>query len=167
MEIGLNEKQLAYLHQVSKIRFHLLAKTFLLPIAILIGLFIFFTWRTFAGHNLSHIISDGLILPQMILFGVPIVALLVIFTFYYWIRIVPLKKDIKLNSGEQLDFKIIRKTYFPITNECFFFFEELDIPNMKIDKQTFASYDEGSYFYIYRGLHSEIVFENYMRFDIF
>ena len=95
-----------------------------------------------------------------------IISTSVFFIINYLRRIIPLNKDINKCIGEQLDRKIIRKTYFPVTNEYFFFFEEVEIPNIKIDPNTFLDYEEGSFFYIYRAKHSKIVYENYMRFDL-
>ena len=167
MEIGLNEKQLIYLKQVYTVR----SKFLLGPTIFFLCILLMILAYQFNNIN-DNLKGIGLMAIQYkqtafaFYFLLPTIILLIIISIYCWQHLVSIERDIKNRSGEQVDFQILRKAYFPITNECFFFFREEEIPNIQIDHVTFLSYDEGSYFYIYRSLHSKIVFENYLRFDL-
>jgi len=95
----------------------------------------------------------------MILGGIPMIIL-------YIKRIVPLSKDIKNKVGVKLKLQVIRKQFFPLTNEHYLFLAATTIPNVKVDRSTFKHYQEGDYYTIDQSKHSKITFEDYDRYDI-
>lgn len=80
--------------------------------------------------------------------------------------ILPLNKDIKQRSGILEQHQIIRKEYFPLSGHAYFFFVEIDIPNITVNESTYYSYEQGDFISIRKAKHSKIVFEDIDRQEI-
>lgn len=86
---------------------------------------------------------------------------------YFFIKtFAPLNKDIKQKTGVTEKHQIIRKQHFPITDDYFFFFAEMEIPNTPVSSHTFNQYQAGDYFSIQKAKHSKIIFEYVDRYSI-
>lgn len=79
-------------------------------------------------------------------------------------RIYPYRRDWKLGKKEVISYTIIRKTYFPMTDEYFFSFDNPDYMHYKVDADLYTSMNEGDVVNIYRGKYSKQVFEKDARF---
>lgn len=69
----------------------------------------------------------------------------------YWLR-----KDIQERSGVYVAKEIIRKS-IPYTARYFFFFDDLKMPHVEVDQETYYRYAEGEIFWILRSTHARIV----------
>lgn len=100
--------------------------------------------------------------------GFAIIALIVYkLVNYFFIKTIgPLNRDIKYKIGVIEKHQIIRKQHFPITNDHFFFFAEMEIPNIPIDALTYKHYQAGDYFTIHKAKYSKVVFEDIDRQEI-
>ncbi len=82
----------------------------------------------------------------------------------YFKRIYSYRRDLKLGQKEVVSYTIIRKTYFPMTDEYFFSFDNPDYMHYKVDADLYISMNEGDMINIYRGKYSRQVFEKDARF---
>ncbi len=149
MEFELNELQIAYLEKIKKQRTSFFLKAlgglFLIPLAtILLG-------------SLVGLLIYGSI--AFVLGGIQMIIL-------YIKRIIPLRKDLKHQTGIKIKLQVIRKQFFPLTNEYYLFFNDTNIPNIKVDSVSYNHYKDGDYYTIGQSKHSKIIFEDYERFDL-
>ena len=85
---------------------------------------------------------------------------------FWFKRVYPLKYDADSGVKEKVPYMIMRKEYFPLTNQ---FYVALDDPNYlhhEIDEDTYHSCVEVGFIYVYRGTKSKFVFEDNGRFTI-
>lgn len=86
----------------------------------------------------------------------------VIYYFFLGI-IIKLNKDIKLRSGVIEKHELIRKQYFPLTKDLFFFFADPDISNLRVDVNTYNRFTEGDFYPILRAKYSKVVLQDVER----
>lgn len=84
----------------------------------------------------------------------------------FYKRVYNYKRDLKLGQKEKVTYTIIRKTYFPMTGQYFFSFDNPDYMHYEVDADLYASMDEGDSISIYRGKYSKHVFEKDARFTL-
>ena len=105
---------------------------------------------------------------QMILLNtayleVPIIATFFIFLFR---KVLPFRKDIRCGVKEKVPYQIIRKEYFPLTNEYYVALDDPDYMHHKLDEATYSQVNEGDNMYLYRAIYSKYVFEINGRYTI-
>lgn len=157
MDFELKNVHIDYLKHIKRLRLRFLLKIYggllLLPLSIMVLYLI----------NGEHILDSlGIIIITSPFFMIVAIAIYLPFAKKMYLT----SKDIRHKSGEKIKRQIIVKRYFPITNDYFFLFAEVKIPNIKIDSLTFSHYQEGDYFTVSIAKYSKIVFEDYERFDL-
>lgn len=165
-EFRLNDLHIEYLKGLRRNKRRLLFGSYGTFIIMFIVVFL---WPI-GGLLLEAKISGDNWLEQHIfqIVGFPILAVVVYKVIGHFIvkTIIPLNKDIKQRSGILESHQIIRKQYFPMTGHAYFFFDEIDIPNITVDEPTFHHYKEGDYISVRKAKHSRIVFEDVDRQEI-
>ena len=81
-------------------------------------------------------------------------------------RIQPFKADLKLGMKAKVPYVIVRKEYFPLTNQCYVGFDDPSYLHHEIDQDTFSQVNEGDVMYIYRGIKSKYTFEENGKFSL-
>ena len=163
MEFSLKEAQIERLIHLRNHKRAFLIKAFL-GFMVLATVTIFYPLGVLLFHmklaNDSQYIYQigGVIVFAIILYG--------LINYFFLRTIRPLNKDIKNKVGSIEKHQIIRKQHFPITNDYFFFFAEIKIPNIPVDPLTFKYYQPGDYFTIHRAKYSKVVFEDISRQEI-
>ena len=105
---------------------------------------------------------------QMILINIVLLESMLIIPgiFIFFRRIYPYRKDLKLGMKEKIPYTIIRKEYFPFTNQCYVAFDDPDYMHHEIDADTYNKVEEGDVMYIYRAIKSKYTFEENGRFSL-
>jgi len=86
---------------------------------------------------------------------------------YFWFKnVYSFKKDADSGIKEKVPHRIVKKEYFPMTNQCFVGFDDPDYLHHEIDADTFDKCNEGDMMYLYRAIKSKYVFEKDGRFSI-
>ena len=86
--------------------------------------------------------------------------------FVFLRRIQPFKADLKLGMKAKVPYVIVRKEYFPLTNQCYVGFDDPSYLHHEIDQDTFGQVNEGDVMYIYRGIKSKYTFEENGKFSL-
>lgn len=166
MEFELNTNQLDYLKRIRRVRARFILKVYV----GLLTIPIFFIIMSISENGLPHELNWSIIIEH---FYVPIfISILIIvlasipIIIIYLVRLHPLAKDIRKRTGIKKNKQIIRKNYFHLTDEYYLFFQEVKMPNIKVDHLTYNHYAVGDYFSISTAKYSKEVFENYDRFEI-
>ena len=105
---------------------------------------------------------------QMILFSAlyiegPIIAS---FFIFFFTRVYPFRRDIKSGVKEVVPYTIVRKEFFPLTDQYYVALDDPDYMHHEIDEATYNKVNEGDYMYLNRAIHSKYVFEINGRFTI-
>lgn len=87
-------------------------------------------------------------------------------TVFWFKRVYPLKHDADSGLKEKVPYMIMRKEYFPLTNQFYVALDDPDYLHHEIDEDTYYSCAEGGFIYVYRGAKSKFVFEDNGRFTI-
>ncbi|MCW3123459.1 MAG: hypothetical protein JWQ38_2951 [Flavipsychrobacter sp.] len=93
---------------------------------------------------------------------------IVISTGVYFLvkRILPYKKDANSGIKEKVPYEIIRKEYFPLTDQYYFALDDPNYLHHEVDAVFFSSCNEGDSIFVYRAIRSKFVFEANGRFSI-
>ena len=86
------------------------------------------------------------------------------FLFIWYKKVDPISRDLKGGVKDKIPYEIVRKEYFPLTNQ---FYVALDDPNYlhhEIDEATYYNCSEGGLIYVFRAPLSKFVFEESGRF---
>jgi len=105
---------------------------------------------------------------QMILIDTIFIEGPIITTFFIFFfgRVFPYRRDIRSGVKERVPYTIVRKEYFPLTNEYYVALDDPDYMHHKIDEATYNQVNEGDNMYLSRAIHSKYVFEINGRFTI-
>jgi hypothetical protein len=166
MEFELGEKHIEYLKHIRKVKINFFLR---------ILLAVFFIPAALVSLQIIGVIMDPN--PQfgnifkgfstLAVFFLPVVLIIIIKYLQPLLKdLKKINKDIRLKSGVMQGLLISRKKYFTLSQQCFFFFDNPKIQNIKIDSNTFQQYQEGDTFSFGIAQYSQIIFEDYLRFDI-
>lgn len=89
-----------------------------------------------------------------------LLILLVSGIYFYIRRVLTYKKDAVSGLKERLAYTIVRKEYFPMTNQYYVMFDDPAYPHHETDEETWYNCYEGGYFFIYRAVRSKFVFND-------
>lgn len=84
------------------------------------------------------------------------------FVYYFFTRIAPLAKDIKLKIGTYVPLEITQKS-IPYHNRCFMFLHSLKVPYIEVDYATYFHYQIGDEINILFGKYSKIHIDEYLN----
>jgi len=101
-------------------------------------------------------------------FSVSVIALIVISSalFFLFKKVMPFLKDFRSGVKEKVPYSIVRKEYFPLTNQYYVALDDPDYMHHEIDEETYYKVCEGDNMYIYRAINSKYIFELNGRFTI-
>jgi len=86
--------------------------------------------------------------------------LLIIPCVYFWVkRVYPLKRDADSGVKEMVPYMILRKEYFPLTNQYYVALDDPKYLHHEMDEESYRQCFEGGFIYVYRGITSGFVFE--------
>ena len=86
--------------------------------------------------------------------------------YFYVKRVLAFRIDAESGIKERIAYTIIRKTYYPMTNQYYLTFDDPLYPHHETDRDTWYNCYEGGYFFIYRAKKSKFVFEENGRFNV-
>lgn len=112
------------------------------------------------GHELNN--TELFIIMLIFLPGLISVCGIVI----YLKKIHTYKKDVLLGMKEEVSYAIVRKQYFPRTNQYFLSFDDPKYMHYEVDALVYNAYNIGDTFPIYRGVYSKQVFEKNGRYTL-
>jgi len=95
--------------------------------------------------------------------------LLVTTIFFGWIfykRVNPFRKDYKQGVKVTVIYTIVRKTYFPYTNQYFIELNDPDYMHHEVDEAFYNNCSDGDTAYLYMAPCSKYIFEKNGRFTI-
>jgi hypothetical protein len=166
MEFELNELHIDYLKKVKKVRIRS-CKIFLSRTALL--LFIFFALPfAYIGYDQAQDCTAEIYFFYPFLFIMGAIFLIVGFSFLvlFFQGILPLTEDINYGKGVKKSVQIINKSYFPITNDYYIFLDSKEPENIKVDHISYSHYQIGDYYTLFEAKYSDVVFEDFDRFEI-
>jgi hypothetical protein len=113
--------------------------------------------------NAVSLSADGMWLVNLSVLGGIVIGSGVLILFK---RILPFKKDAASGVKEKIPFTIIRREYFPLTNQFFVALDDPDYLHHEIDEDIYHKCAEGDTIYLYRGVQSKYISEENGRFSI-
>jgi len=81
-------------------------------------------------------------------------------------RVYPFRKDYKSGLKELVPFAIIRKEYFPFSNQYFVFFDDAKYAYHEVDADVYTECTQGTIIRLNRGIYSKHIFEKDGRFTV-
>lgn len=87
--------------------------------------------------------------------------------YFYITAVRAYKLDADSGIKDKIPYTIIRKEYFPLTNQFFVGFDDPKYLHHEIDEGTYHQCAEGDIMYIYRAIRTKFVFEENGRFTLF
>jgi len=93
-------------------------------------------------------------------------VLLATYIRFYIKKVLAYKRDAESGMKERIAYTIVRKEYFPETDQYFVTFDDPDYMHHETNRDTWYNCHEGGYFFIYRAKKSKYVFEESGRFSI-
>ena len=166
MHFYLTERHIEYLKHIKKVKLNFFFRVVLAVVFIPATLFAIQIIGVFNNYNpqFSDIFKG---FGTLAIFFLPVVLFIIIKYLQPLLDdLRKLNKDINLKSGEMKVLRISRKQFFALSQQCFFFFDDPKIHNLKIDSTTYQQYQVGDTFSFGTSKYSEIIFEDYLRFDI-
>ena len=88
------------------------------------------------------------------------------FGYFYVRQVLAVKRDADSGIKERVPYTIVRKEYFPLTNQYFVAIDDPDYLHHEIDADTYAMCTEGDNIYLERTIKSKLVFEENGRFSL-
>jgi hypothetical protein len=86
--------------------------------------------------------------------------------FFVFTRILPFRKDLKSGVKEKIPFEVIKKQYFPLTNQYYLTLNDPRYEYHETDEELYNAISEGDNVYLYRAIYSKYMFEENGRFTI-
>ncbi len=86
--------------------------------------------------------------------------------FFLFRNVLPFKTDAECGMKEKIPFTVIRKQYFPITDQYYVWFDDPEYEHHEVDADTYNKVNEGDNMYVYRAINSKYIFELNGRFTI-
>lgn len=112
------------------------------------------------GHDLTgieyYLVTNGGLLLLLNVLGI----------MTYLKAVNPYRKDLKLGMKEKVGYMIISKSYFPLTNQYYFNFDNPDLMHYEVDADLYNAACEGDTAFLYRAKYSKQVFEKNGRFTL-
>ena len=93
-------------------------------------------------------------------------VLLISYISFYIKSVLAYKRDAGSGVKERIAYTIVRKEYFPDTDQYFVSFDDPNYMHRETNRETWYNCDEGGYFFVYRAKRSKYVFEDNGRFNI-
>lgn len=87
--------------------------------------------------------------------------------YFYYKSVRPFKKDALSGVKEKVPYLIVRREYFPYTNQYYVGLNDPNYLHHEIDEDTYYKVREGEHMYLFRAACSKFVFERNGRFTIF
>ncbi len=86
--------------------------------------------------------------------------------FFLFTRVLPFRHDIKSGIKEKIPYAVVKKQYFPLTNQYYLTLDDPEYLFHEIDEDIYNSVNKGDNVYLYKTINSKYVFEEDGRFTI-